>query len=179
MSVDPITGHSLGKPSFVEHEDYQPPSRDPHPTTTPAKPHATPHVGAQVRLAATPSPRPSHDLLTQGQAPDNPNALVTPRATGSRAPIAVRTPSDVNRTELHDPLAPASTPGRENVGLLDRDLPGEAPGVRSAVQQPDLETESDRALRELTAKHTRILEQNDELKKALSAQDRVTKVRRR
>lgn len=109
MTLDPLTGHSLGQPSFVDPQPHERPERKPR----------------------------------QG-------------------------------------LAPTPTPGRENVGLLERDTPGEAPAPWSALQQPDPTSDLERQIRELTAKNERLNEQIAVLRQGPRPEvdATVTKVRR-
>lgn len=150
--LDPITGHSLGQPSFVEDKPHERPER---------------------------RPRSPVDVLAQGQTPDSAKEPVTPRRPAPRDPLQPLRPSDAELSERFQGLAPVSTPGREQVGLLERDTP-ESPAPWSALQQSDPTSDLERQIRELTAKNERLNEQIAVLRQGPRPEvdHTVTKVRR-
>lgn len=149
--LDPLTGHSLGQPSFVDPQPHERPER---------------------------KPRNPVDVLAQGQAPDSATARL-PAARAPQAPLQPLRPSDAGPSERFQGLAPTPTPGRENVGLLERDTP-ESPAPWSALQQSDPTSDLERQVRELTAKNERLNEQIAVLRQGPRPEvdATVTKVRR-
>lgn len=150
--LDPIVGHSLGQPSFVDPQPHERPERKPRDPVAALRGEGTPHVQAG---AVHPSGAVVHDLH------------------------ATLRPSDGELSERFQGLAPTPTPGRENVGLLERDTP-ESPAPWSALQQSDPTSDLERQIRELTAKNERLNEQIAVLRQGPRPEvdHTVTKVRR-
>jgi hypothetical protein len=123
--TDPLTGHSLGKPSFVTHEEYRPPTSEPRDPIRPLVPQGARSVEPK---SFTPVPAPGREPIGL-LARTEPSPPPVPREAQQPDPNV----SDLQRQVRE--LQARNARKEEQIALLQQRVQERTPSARELVRR--------------------------------------------